>query len=702
MKRLFIFLSIPIVFISALLCLLPKLEMPPCSPILLDQSGEILCTQLTKDEKWRLPIRLDEVPPLYIKMLIAYEDRRFYSHVGVDPIALIRAIGQWIKNGRVISGGSTITMQTVRLLRPRPRTFLYKIEEIFQAIRLELLYSKNEILTMYLTLAPYGGNIEGLRAASIAYFQQDPGQLMPSQMALMVVIPQLPTVLRPHIYPLKAKQFRDKVLLRLKEKGVLTPNQSREAISDPIPSIRYSFPMHALHVMQYLRQNNPTQNVFKTTLNKKKQMALESLLQSEITFFESQQTAAALIIENASRHIIAYVGSADPLSEVKNGYVDMVRAIRSPGSTLKPLIYALAFEENIIHPETLIEDISTDFNGYMPTNFRDVFHGVVTIREALQQSLNIPVVQLLDQLGPGRFVDWLKQYGVTLTFSTKDRLPSLPIALGGVGISLWDLSSLYCALANHGQFLPVTFVPRSQRTNAKELVQSSASWYVTRILEDAPAPHGIVDWFVTDKIPVAFKTGTSYGARDAWCIGYTTGDQAYTVGVWTGRADGTPSPNQLGRKTAAPILHKIFNTILVLKKEFTYPIPPAGVMTLTSAELPESLRWFRNIHSKSKRSSRKTISLTQQKNNLPLRIIYPKNEAIYFLQKKDSTNNTYIPIGLKLQGGNPPYLLLVNGEPVHLNFNQQTALWYPTKIGFFELTILDNEGRSDTVTIRLK
>jgi penicillin-binding protein 1C len=474
-------------------------------------------------------------------MLIAYEDKRFYQHPGVDPIALIRALGQWLKNGYIISGGSTLTMQTVRLMRPRPRTILYKIEEILQALRLEWFYTKDEILTKYLTLAPYGGNVEGLRAASLAYFQQDPLQLTPAKMALMVVIPQLPTALRPHIYPEKAKRFRDKVIMRLKERGVLTPDQCREATTDPVPTHRYSFPMYALHVMQSLRQKHPTQTVLKTTLIKKKQMALESLLRSEIIFFELHQTAAALIVENNTRNIVAYVGSADPFNEAKNGYVDMIQAVRSPGSALKPLIYALAFDENLIHPETLIEDVSTNFNGYMPTNFRDVFHGEVTIREALQQSLNIPVVQLLDSLGPGRFVDWLKHYGVRLAFSSRDRLPSLPIALGGVGIRLWDLASLYCALANEGQFAPLTIEPSSQSVDAKTLVQSAASWYVTRILEDAPAPNGIVDWFVTDKSPIAFKTGTSYGARDALCLGYTSGASGYTVGVWTGRADGSPS-----------------------------------------------------------------------------------------------------------------------------------------------------------------
>ena len=700
---------VPVVFLSVIFIMLPKISIPLTSPLLLDQSGEILCAHLTPDEKWRLPIRLEDVPPLYLKMLITYEDKRFYSHCGVDPIALTRGLWQWVKNGRIISGGSTLTMQTIRLLRPRPRTLFYKIEEIFQALRLEWQYSKNEILEMYLTLAPYGGNVEGLRTASLTYFQQDPMQLTLAKMALLVVIPQLPTALRPHIYPRKAKQFRDKVLMRLEEKGILSPQQAREAISDPVPSSRTSFPVHAPHVMQSLRQKYPTQTVYKTTLVKKKQMALESLLLSEVASFEPHQTAAALIIENETRDIVAYVGSADPFNEAKNGYVDMIQAVRSPGSTLKPLIYALAFDENLIHPETLIEDASTNFNGYIPTNFRDVFHGEVTIREALQQSLNIPVVHLLDRLGPGRFVDWLRQYDVVLSFSPKDRLPSLPIALGGVGIRLYDLVSIYCALANEGKYAPPTLIPRSKTPKTISLVQPAASWYVTRILEDAPAPSGLVDWFVTEKSPIAFKTGTSYGARDALCIGYTTGKNGYTTGVWTGRADGSPCPNQLGRKTAAPILLKIFNTILSTNGRFAYGVPPQGVLSVTGVQLPETLRWFRHNRAVSSGSSFRSTSFSNNNRSSRVRILSPQTNTTYTLQRKGSDTSAFVPVPLKLLGGKAPFLLLVNGEPTPIKDftagsknDHQIALWHPTKIGFFELTLVDGEGHSDTVTIQMK
>jgi penicillin-binding protein 1C len=673
---------------------LPKLEIPKCSPILLDRSGDVLCVQLTPDEKWRLPIRVDEVPPLYLKMLIAYEDKRFYQHPGVDLLALMRAFGQWIKHGKIISGGSTLTMQTVRLIRPRPRTLLYKIEEIFQAIRLEWLYSKQEILTIFLTLAPYGGNIEGLRAATLAYCQQNPNQLTPSQMALMVVIPQLPTSLRPHIHPTLAKKYRDKVLRRLEVTGILTKTQCLEAIDDSLPTQRFLFPQHAYHVLQQLRKQNPQQTIYQSTLIKKKQLALEKLLASEIIFFDTSQTAAALIIENGTRNIIAYVGSAAPFDDSKNGYVDMVQAVRSPGSALKPFIYALAFDENLIHPETLIEDVSTNFNGYMPTNFHDVFHGEITIKEALQQSLNIPVVMLLDKLGPGRFVDWLQSCGVKLTFSSKDILPSLPIALGGVGIRLVDLASLYCALANQGNYVPAVLQPHDQHGKQLALMQPASSWYVTRILEDAPAPSGIVDWYVTEKFPIAFKTGTSYGARDAWCVGYTYGSKGYTVGVWAGRADGSPSPNQLGRKTAAPILHKIFHTVVPLEQNFTNRFPPSGILDVSSRQLPDALRWFR-------KTSTRPFTL-RVKTSQTLKFEFPVTDTTYTLQKKNHVASSYVPIPLKIKGGNPPYFLLINGEPTHVDFKEQgTALWYPNKVGFFEIAILDQNGQSSSVTIRL-
>jgi penicillin-binding protein 1C len=708
MKRFFAILTVPAVFLFGVFLFLPKLEVPPFSPILLDQGGEVLCTQLTKDEKWRLPIQLEEVPKLYLKMLVNYEDKRFYSHPGVDLLSLARAVWQCLKNGRVISGGSTLTMQTVRLMKPRPRTILYKMEEILQALRLEWSYSKADILKIYLFLAPYGGNVEGIRAASLTYFAQNPMQLTPAKMALLVIIPQLPTLLRPHIYPQRAKVFRDKVLTRLGEKGILTPEQVREAIIDPVPAQRNGFPMHATHVMGRLRQQYPAQSVYKTTLEKKKQVALETLLQTESMAFEAHQTAAALIIENDTRHVVAYVGSAHPFSEAKNGYVDMIQAVRSPGSTLKPLIYALAFEENLIHPETLIDDVSTNFNGYSPANFREVFHGEVTIREALQQSLNIPVVHLLDRIGPGRFVDWLRQYNVFLHLPSKEGIPSLPIALGGVGIRLYDLAALYCSLANEGRFAPLTLVPSNKPLTTTPLVQPAASWYVTHILEDAPAPSGIVDWFVADKVPVAFKTGTSYGARDALCIGYTTGVKSYTAGVWTGRADGSPSPNQLGRKTAAPILLKIFNTILQShspQRGFSDRGPPPGVLAISGTQLPEVLRRFRMTN---QTPSLKSIARSQQASGL-FRIVSPQTGTIYTLQTKVTSPQSYVPIPLKIQAGSSPFFFLVNGQPTKIKIlqddsrtNHRFALWYPTKIGFFELTLIDGEGHSDTVTIRLK
>ena len=709
MKRFFVFLTLPVLLVVVIFLSLPKLNVPKYSPMLLDQNGEILCIQLSPDEKWRLPISLEQVPLAYLKMLVTYEDKRFYQHAGVDPIALSRALWQWIKNGQIISGGSTLTMQTVRLLNPRPRTIFYKLEEIFQALWLECRYSKNEILSFYLTLAPYGGNIEGLRAASLTYFQQEPLHLTPAKMALLVVIPQLPTALRPHIYPAKARKFRDKVLKRMEEKGILTPKEVRDAVQDPVPSVCISFPQYARHVMQNLRQKYPSQSVYQTTLIKKKQRALESLLLSEVTLFEPHQTAAALIIENKTRNVVAYVGSADTFSEEKNGYVDMVQAIRSPGSALKPFIYALAFDENLIHPETLIEDASTNFNGYMPTNFKDVFHGEITIREALQQSLNIPVVLLLDRLGPGRFVNWLTQCGITLSFSSKDRLPSLPIALGGAGIRLYDLVALYGALANGGQYVTPALIPRKEPPKAVPLVQPASSWYVTRILEDAPAPNGLVDWFVTEKAPVAFKTGTSYGARDALCIGYTPGEHGYTAGVWTGRADGSPSPNQLGRKTAAPILLKIFNTILQSNTEFMYSTPPKGVLSVLGPELPEALRWFRHARMRPSGGPVRSVSCAQNANLPKLRLLSPQTDAVYTLQKKNNNSSAFVPLPITIIGGKSPFLFLVNGEPTPINEvslpgrnTQQIALWYPTKIGFFELSVVDAQGQSDTVTIQMK
>lgn len=696
-KLLFLLLTIPTLLFCLDFAFPVKLDkFHDQSPLLLDRDGQVLSVLLTRDEKWRFPLEMDQVPQDFTDMLISCEDKHFFYHPGIDPLALSRAAYQWIQNGRVISGGSTITMQVARLLDPKPRTLLNKVIEIARALQLTFHHSKSEILRFYLTLAPYGGNLEGIRSASQAYFQLDPSQLTRSQMALLVVLPQMPTLLRPNINPQLARVQRDKILRRMGHLKKLTPQQVNEGVSEDIPHKRHAFPRHAPHLIRTLVRKNSHQLVFKTTLHKKTQVELESLLLSEIPLLDARQTAAALIVHNKSRQVMAYCASADFYDEDREGQVDLIQASRSPGSTLKPLIYAMAFDDQIIHPETLIHDTATNFNGYSPKNFQDTFHGIVTIREALQKSLNIPAVLVLERMGPGRFVNFLQHFDLDLLFPKEQQSPSLPIALGGVGMRLYDLVGAYCALANQGEFAPLALESSSEIPQTKVFVRPSSSWYITSILEEAPPPEGFISQNWRARQPIAFKTGTSYGSRDALCIGYTQGGQGYTVGVWTGRPDGSSTPNQLGRKTATPILFKIFNTLLHEAPPASYE-PPSDVLQVTNDQLPKVLRYFRNPH-----QSRASYG-DEEKDTLPLKITFPQDGSNYALRPIEGISKSYSPIELTIQGGKQPFSLFVNHRP-HLikPSKSDTVIWTPEQPGFTELTVVDQTGQSDSITLLLR
>jgi penicillin-binding protein 1C len=583
-------------------------------------------------------------------------------------------------------------MQVVRLLDQKPRTIINKLTQMIRAIQLEFHYSKQNILKFYLTLAPYGGNLEGIRAASLAYFKKEADQLTHAEMALLVAIPQFPTATRPHIYPDHAKLQRNKVIKRMVQNHVLNEKQANDAMIDPIPLVRHPFPSLAPHLMRTFIKENPNSHVFQTTLDKKLQENLESLLLKQIDSFEVNQTTAALIVSNKTREILAYVGSAKFLDERKEGHVDIIKAVRSPGSTLKPFIYAVAFDDGFAHPETLIDDVFTNFQGYTPTNFQDAFHGTLSLRESLQQSLNIPAVLLLEHIGTKRFRDILENLGIRLKLPEKSPIASLPIALGGVGITLFDLTALYCALANEGAFSPLKINLKDKTNIKKTFVREAASWYVTRILENSPVPEGFLDWHTTGKQAVAFKTGTSYGARDAICMGYTEGDSGYTVGVWTGRPDGSASPNQLGRKTAAPILLKIFDTLsLGPSQKNKENLPPKGVVLLPNDLLPAALRHIKKglpigIHGKNETN--------------PIKITFPLDGSTHILRlkKEDQGKLEFYPIPLQTEGGTAPFTWFINDKPELLH--TEKILWQPQKAGFYEITVVDAEGNSQTITLR--
>ena len=415
------------------------------STLVLSREGAVLRAFTNRGGVWRLPARVGQVDPLYLKMLLAYEDHRFRSHPGVDPAAVVRALGQWLGNGRIVSGASTLTMQTARLLTPRRRSFAGKLGETLRALQLEGRHGKDEILSMYLTMAPFGGNLEGVRAASLAYFGKEPKRLTPGQAALLVALPQAPSTTRPDRFPKAAKAARDKVLRAMVRAGVLSVKQAREAMHASVPARRLAMPFDAPHLARQLfaERAGGEMRTIRTSIDRQLQRAVQEMVRHAAGGLGRKATIAVLVVENRTRKIRAYVGSSDFFDRARAGQIDMITAIRSPGSALKPFVYGMGFDDGIIHPETIIADVPTRFGDYQPENFRRAYHGEVSVREALQQSFNVPAVKVLDRVGPGRLAVRLRQAGARLTFDAGRARPGLPLALGGVGISLGDLTTLF-------------------------------------------------------------------------------------------------------------------------------------------------------------------------------------------------------------------------------------------------------------------
>ncbi len=398
------------------------------------QDGHLMRAYLSNDDQWRLVTHPQDVDPRYLAFLKAIEDKRFDSHWGVDPLAVLRAAGQWITAGHIVSGASTLTMQAERLLEPRPRGLGTKALQALRALQLERRYSKSKILSVYLTLAPFGGNLEGVRAASLAYFGKGPAHLTTAQAALLVALPQSPERMRPDRHPANARQGRDKVLHRLADDGVIDQATLNEALAAPIPDARRPMPLIAPRFADDLFATAKPGEIIRTPIDFEREKQIERMGADEQRWFPDGASMAAIVIENRNREVRAYMGGLDYWGRA--GQIDLARAVRSPGSALKPFIYGLAFDELPLHPETIMLDEPLVFGDYAPQNFDHGFQGMVSVRQALQMSLNIPAVAVLDKLGPVRVAELLKSGGAKLSFPYTHELPGLPMALGGVGISL--------------------------------------------------------------------------------------------------------------------------------------------------------------------------------------------------------------------------------------------------------------------------
>ncbi len=653
------------------------------SVIVTASNGELLRAFVSHDGAWRLPVKPAQVDERYLRLLLAWEDQRFRDHPGVDPVAILRATYQMAAKARVVSGASTITMQVARLMEPRRRTLSAKFLQMARALQLDWHLQKDDILELYLTLAPFGGNLEGVRAASLAWFGKEPKRLTIGEAALLVSLPQSPERRRPDRHPDIAKTARDRVIATLAERGTISAREAQEAMQEPIPTRRQRFPFHAPHLAQdLLAQNGTAEPVITSTINANVQVKLEDLGHRERGYFDDDANLAVIVVENATRNVIGYLGGGNFWSQ--EGQVDLANAARSPGSTLKPFIYGIAFDDLIVHPQTLIDDKPTAFGDYEPRNFDRGFQGTVTITSALQQSLNVPAVALLDRIGPVRLAATMRNAGAELTFPKKGALPSLPLALGGVGISLRDLTMLYAGIPNAGEVRALRFVQGTGEGETHRLFAAPAAWYLRNILKSANLPDG---WSMGQGIErareIAFKTGTSYGYRDAWSLGFS---HHYTVGIWVGRADGSTRVGHIGRNDAAPLLLKVFD-LLPQEERAPDPAPDGAFLVQNAEQLPRALQRFRP-------NSKLVAGL---KRIQPPRISFPPNGATVSLM--DGGKMQAMP--LKAQGGRGPLRWVVNGLPL-ASTSGTDSWWTPDGEGFARVTVVDADGRSDTSQIRLK
>lgn len=548
-----------------LLDLLFPLPLPTrrdASVLVVARDGSPLRAFADADGVWRYPTTPEQVSPLYLQALLGYEDRWFWRHPGINPLALLRAGGQLLGSRRIVSGGSTLTMQVARIIDPglrgaRTRTPSGKLRQLLRALQLEAHLSKREILTLYLDRAPFGGTIEGVQAASWAYLGKPAARLSHAEAALLAVLPQAPSRLRPDRAPQAAQAARDKLLARMAGSSAWTRAQVDDARIEPVVSRSLRPPMDAALLAQRLRVAHPAAARIASTLDPALQRTLEERVAAYFSDLPPRTSAALLVVDNASLEARAYIGSVAFGDKRRLGDVDMVQAWRSPGSTLKPFLYGMALDDGLIHSESLLVDAPQSFSGYRPSNFDTAFNGPVGAAEALRLSLNVPAVDLLDRVGPVRFAARLERGGIALKFP-RGASPNLSLILGGTGARLEDLVGAFAALHRGGIAGRVRYTAGDPRIE-RRLLSPGAAWIVREILAGNPRPGERDDTFDTGRRPrVAWKTGTSYGFRDAWAIGGTRG---YTVGVWVGRPDGTPLPGQYGAATALPLLFEVVDSL---------------------------------------------------------------------------------------------------------------------------------------------
>ena len=531
---------------------LPKDDL---ARVVLAEDGTPLWRFADANGVWRYPVRTDEVSPYYLDALLTYEDRWFYQHPGVNPLALGRAAWQNLSGGRVLSGGSTLSMQVARLLDPHSRTLPGKLRQLWRTGQLEWHLSKDQILNLYLNRAPFGGTLQGVAAASWAYLGKSPRHLTHAEAAMLAVLPQAPSRLRPDRHPARAQIARDKVLRRLAEFNVWPQAAVDEALEEPLllaPRLEPS--LAPLLARRLNRPDSPP--LIRTTLDATLQRRLEDLLLGWRARLPERTSAAILVVEEQTMAVRAYLGSVDINDARRFGHVDMISALRSPGSTLKPFLYGMALDAGLIHSESLLQDVPRRYGDYRPGNFSMGFSGPVPASSALSTSLNLPAVQLLEAYGPKRFAAEMRIGGMPLALPAMAE-PNLSLILGGAGSRLEDLVSGYSAFARGGKSANIRLQPDDQ-LRERPLLSPGSAWIVRRILSGQARPDRDPRAELVQRPVLAWKTGTSYGFRDAWAIGV---GPRYLIGIWIGRPDGTPVPGQFGLASAAPLMLQVHDVL---------------------------------------------------------------------------------------------------------------------------------------------
>ena len=666
----------------AVLFALDRLFPPPLerasgvSVLVSDRDGHPLRAIPTADNYWRFAADLDEIDPVFIEALLEVEDQRFWRHGGVDWLGMVRAAWSSALAGRVVSGGSTITMQTARLLEPRPRTVASKLIEMFRAHQIEARLSKEEILELYLTLTPYGGNIEGVRAASWRYFGRAPDRLSDDQIALLIALPQSPEVRRPDLRPEGADKGRKAIVSKLERLGYLDAVRAEDARMSEMPTGAYAFPARAWHATERAARGKGVD--VRSSLDSRLQAEMEALALSHAKEFGRETQVAILVIDIPTRGVRAAVGSAS--RDLPGGWLDLTAQARSPGSTLKPFIYAMAFDDGEANGSTKIADLPKRFASYQPDNFDRMFRGDVRVSDALQHSLNVPAVLALDRIGPQRFAATLALAGAPPRIhGGADNEAGLALALGGAGLTARELGVLYAALGDGGRAKPLVWTVEDESASREakgfHLMEAESAGEILSILRRAPTPEGRMPGRLTANAPqIAFKTGTSYGFRDAWAAG-VSGDHA--IVVWVGRADGAPRPGATGRRDALPILYEVADRA-------AYHLGGDG---------DAAARLMRQVP---KQPDGALSAFDRGEDRAPHILFPPKDAELWSGRINGAPARPFVLAGR----GEGTLSWFVDGEACETDA-AGLPVWQPRKPGFYTISAVDASGRESRVQVRV-